>query len=117
MMIYIGNLPFQYTEEDIQGTLDLAMHMCTILMVRLMTDENNRSRGFAFVEVPDDEAQNAELLIASLDGLYLDGRKIRSAHVKPRKRRKPKPFDKEAFKKRWIPKRKELNDDSLEHPF
>ncbi|MCF8040323.1 MAG: RNA-binding protein [Desulfohalobiaceae bacterium] len=78
--MYVGNLAFQSTEEDIQK---LFGEYGEVTSVNLITDrETGRSRGFAFVEMPANEAQSA---MDSLDGTELDGRSLRVNEAKPRR--------------------------------
>jgi RNA recognition motif-containing protein len=70
--IYVGNLPFSSTEEDIQtlfGTYG------EVIQVYLPNDrETGRPRGFGFVEMEDDAAAKA---IQALDGKEFGGRSLR----------------------------------------
>jgi RNA recognition motif-containing protein len=72
MRIYVGNLPFTATEEEIRTLF--ASHG-NVQEVRLISDrETGRPRGFGFVEMDDEAAQKA---IAALDGHDLGGRTLR----------------------------------------
>ncbi|MDO4840780.1 MAG: RNA-binding protein, partial [Desulfovibrionaceae bacterium] len=52
--IYVGNLPWSATEEQVQ---DLFAAYGTVLSVKLISDrETGRARGFGFVEMEDDGA-------------------------------------------------------------
>jgi cold-inducible RNA-binding protein len=81
MNIYVGNLPFRTTGDDLErlfgeyGQVDSAA---------VITDrDTGRSRGFGFVEMGDDaEARRA---IEELDGHDLDGRRLRVNEAKPRR--------------------------------
>jgi RNA recognition motif-containing protein len=78
--MYVGNLAFQSTEDDIQK---LFGEYGEVLSVNLITDrETGRSRGFAFVEMNDDDAQSA---METLDGTELDGRNLRVNEARPRR--------------------------------
>ena len=78
--MYVGNLAFQSTEDDIQK---LFGEYGEVLSVNLITDrETGRSRGFAFVEMNDEDAKSA---MESLDGTELDGRSLRVNEAKPRR--------------------------------
>ena len=53
--IYVGNLPWAATEEQVQ---DLFAEYGKVLSVKLVSDrETGRARGFGFVEMEDGEAQ------------------------------------------------------------
>jgi RNA recognition motif-containing protein len=73
MNIYVGNLSWNLTEEDLQNLF--APHG-EVTSAKIVTDKfnNNRSKGFGFVEMPNDgEGQAA---IAALNGTEVDGRSI-----------------------------------------
>jgi RNA recognition motif-containing protein len=77
--LYVGNLPFKSTEDDIHN---LFSQYGEVESVNLITDrETGRSRGFAFVEMPDDQANAA---MQSLDGTDFDGRNLRINEARPR---------------------------------
>jgi RNA recognition motif-containing protein len=78
--IYIGNLSFKATEEDLQT---LFSHFGEVSSVRIITDrETGRSRGFAFVEMPDkDEAEEA---IEKVNGTEIAGRTVTVNEARPR---------------------------------
>ncbi|MEX1281019.1 MAG: RNA-binding protein [Acidimicrobiia bacterium] len=80
MNLFVGNLPFTTTDAELHrmfepyGTVDSA---------RVITDrETGRSRGFGFVEMPD-EAANAA--IEALDGSDIGGRNITVNEARPRR--------------------------------
>jgi RNA recognition motif-containing protein len=80
--IYLGNLPFSATEDQIR---DLIGQHGTVHSVALINDrETGRPRGFGFVEV-DDEALNN--VIQALDGYEMDGRALRVNEAQERPRR------------------------------
>ncbi len=71
--IYVGNLPFSSSEEDLES---LFGRHGTVASVNVITDrETGRPRGFAFVEM--ESAGDADNAIRALDGTNLDGRDIR----------------------------------------
>ncbi|MDR0533936.1 MAG: RNA-binding protein [Verrucomicrobiales bacterium] len=77
--IFVGNLPFKATEEEIEQLF--AAHG-TVHGVKLLTDrETGRPRGFGFVEMDDAEAANA---VAALDGKDFQGRPLRINEARPR---------------------------------
>ena len=80
MNIYVGNLPFGATEDDLRS---LFSDFGTLTSVAVITDrDTGRSRGFGFVEVADDEL--ATKAIAQLDGYELDGRRLTINEARPR---------------------------------
>ena len=79
--IYIGNLPFSSTEEDLQ---DLFGRHGTVESVAVITDrETGRPRGFAFVEM--ENASAADDAIRALDGSDLGGRNIKVNEAQDRR--------------------------------
>ena len=68
--IFVGNLSFGATEASIRAVFE---SYGSVDRVNFVTDrETGRSRGFAFVEMPDSAA--ADRAIAELNGRELDGR-------------------------------------------
>ena len=83
--IYVGNLPWAATEEQVQ---DLFAEYGKVLSVKLVSDrETGRARGFGFVEMEDGEAQPA---IEALDNYSFGGRTLRVNEAKPRAPRPPR---------------------------
>lgn len=81
--IYVGNLPFQTTQDDLQN---LFAAYGAVAKVNLIMDRmTGRSRGFGFVEMPDEGA--AQAAIAALDGSDLEGRPLTVNVAQPRKER------------------------------
>ena len=79
--IYIGNIPFTSTEEELRTVFE---RHGDVASVSVITDrETGRSRGFAFVEMDDDSA--ADNAIRALDGSELGGRSIRVNEAEDRK--------------------------------
>jgi RNA recognition motif-containing protein len=78
--LFVGNLSFNTTENDLQDTF--AAHG-TVTEANLMMDRaTGRPRGFAFVTMSTaDEAQNA---INALNGATLDGRNLTVNEARPR---------------------------------
>jgi RNA recognition motif-containing protein len=78
--IYVGNLSFQATEDDLR---EVFAEYGSVSRISLPTDrETGRKRGFAFVEMADDSQE--DLAIAELDGAEWLGREIRVNKAKPR---------------------------------
>jgi cold-inducible RNA-binding protein len=78
--LYVGNLSFNTTENDLQDTF--AAHG-TVMETNLMMDRaTGRPRGFGFVTMSTpDEAQNA---IQALNGTSVDGRSLTVNEARPR---------------------------------
>ncbi|MFT5391440.1 MAG: RNA recognition motif-containing protein [Gammaproteobacteria bacterium] len=72
MKLYVGNLPWQTTEEDLR---ELFEGVGETQSVAVITDrETGRSRGFGFVEMSDNDARGA---IAQLNEKDFQGRTLR----------------------------------------
>jgi len=83
MNIYVSNLSFNVRDEDLH---EYFAEYGEVSSAKVIMDKfTNRSRGFAFVEMPDDEA--AKKAIQELDGASVDGRTINVAVAKPREER------------------------------
>ncbi len=77
--IYVGNLPFDSNEDDIR---ELFQQFGTVDAVKLITDrDTGRPRGFAFVEMPDEDAEAA---VRELDGKDFNGRGLRVNEARQR---------------------------------
>ena len=72
MNIYIGNLSYTVKESDLRQVME---DYGTVDSAKLIIDrDTNRSKGFAFVEMSDDEA--AKKVISELNGAEFDGRQM-----------------------------------------
>lgn len=83
MNIYVGNLPYSIDRDELKETFAAFGDVAT---ARIVTDrETNRSKGFGFVEMPNDaEARQA---IEALNGQDLGGRKAVVNEARPREER------------------------------
>ncbi len=80
MSIYVGNLNYEVTPEDLQEVFG---EYGSIKRVHLPTDrETGRKRGFGFVEMNTDEEETEA--INTLDGAEWMGRTIRVNKARPR---------------------------------
>ena len=80
MNIYVGNLPFETTEESLQVTFTEYGEVET---ARVITDRmTGRSRGFGFVEMANND--QAEAAIKALNGKDMDGRTLTVNEARPR---------------------------------
>jgi RNA recognition motif-containing protein len=83
MSIYVGNLSYKVTEDEISQTF---AEYGAVKRVQLPTDrETGRVRGFAFVEMATEEEENAA--IEALDGAEWMGRDLKVNKAKPREER------------------------------
>lgn len=80
MDIYVGNLPYSATEDDVTGLF--AAHG-PVERVKIITDrETGRSKGFAFVTLGDQSQLNAA--IEALNGYDFQGRALRVNASEPK---------------------------------
>jgi len=83
--IYVGNLPFTATEEEVRG---LFSPFGDVQSVKIVSDrETGRPRGFGFVEMADADADNA---IKALEGHDMGGRALKVNEARPRAPRPPR---------------------------
>ncbi|MEJ2685623.1 MAG: RNA-binding protein [Gammaproteobacteria bacterium] len=83
--IYVGNLPFSASDEDIRT---LFSQYGTVHAVKLVMDrETGRPRGFGFVEM---EAGDAATAIERLNGTEFGGRTLRVNEARERADRAPR---------------------------
>jgi RNA recognition motif-containing protein len=83
MNIYVSNLSFNVQDEDLR---EFFAEYGEVTSAKVITDKfTNRSRGFGFVEMADDEA--ARKAIAELNGGVVEGRTINVTEAKPREER------------------------------
>ncbi|MBE6380649.1 MAG: RNA-binding protein [Lentisphaerae bacterium] len=82
MNIYVGNLPYSTTREDLEALFGEfgAVDAARVVMDR----ETGRSKGFGFVEMADDAAKAA---IEKLNGSEIGGRKAVINEARPREDR------------------------------
>ena len=86
--LFVGNLPYETTEQDLEALFGQAGAVETVTVVRdRMT---GRARGFAFVEMATDE--DAQKAIEMFNGYDLDGRKLAVNEARPMAERKPRSF-------------------------
>ena len=80
--IYVGNLSFQTTEDDLSNFFKT---VGAVDSVSIITDrDTGRSKGFGFVEMNDEDADKA---IAELNGQELNGRALTVNEARPREDR------------------------------
>lgn len=86
MNIYISNLGFNVQDQDLSGFFTEYGEVSSAKVI--MDKVTGRSRGFGFVEMPDDEA--SKKAIAALDGKTIDGRAIQVKEARPKEDRPSK---------------------------
>src|SRR6266849_10046063 len=85
--LFVGNMSFQTTESDLNA---LFKPFGQVGRVNVVKDrETGRARGFAFVEMPNDE--EAAKAIAALDGKEVGGRNLKVNEARPKTERSSAP--------------------------
>ncbi|HAF06983.1 MAG: RNA-binding protein [bacterium] len=79
MKIYVGNLSFSLTDEELKKEFEVFGEVNSVTIIK--DRETNRSKGFGFVEMSDENAQKA---INELNGKEVAGRKLVVNQAKPR---------------------------------
>jgi RNA recognition motif-containing protein len=83
--LFVGNMSFQTTEAELS---ELFKPFGQVTRIHLAMDrETGRARGFAFVEMPNDE--EASKAIAGLDGKAVGGRNLKVNEARPKAERAP----------------------------
>jgi RNA recognition motif-containing protein len=80
MNIYVGNLPYSVTENDLR---DVFSQHGEVTSASVITDKfSGQSKGFGFVEMPKNS--EADAAIKALNGSALKGRNIKVNQAQPR---------------------------------
>ncbi|MDR1120433.1 MAG: RNA-binding protein [Dysgonamonadaceae bacterium] len=83
MNIYVANLNYRVSSEDLEG---IFAEYGTVTSAQVITDNlSGRSRGFGFVEMPDEAA--AKKAIEELNGSEYDGKEIVVSVARPKTER------------------------------
>ena len=77
--LYVGNLPFETTESDLQALFESVGPVSTINVIK--DRETGRARGFAFVEMID--VDGARKAISELDKHQYGGRSLTVNEARP----------------------------------
>ncbi len=83
MNIYVGNLPYNTTEDELRGAFEEFGATDSVAIIK--DKMTGKSRGFGFVEMSDDNA--AEQAISELDGEDFGGRSLTVNEARPREER------------------------------
>ncbi|HMT73502.1 MAG TPA: RNA-binding protein [Chitinophagaceae bacterium] len=97
MNIYVSNLPFAVADEDLRSYFADYGEVTSAKVI--MDKYTNRSKGFGFVEMSDDEA--AQKAISELDGATVEGRSIKVSVAKPKEERPAKSSKPSYSNSRW----------------
>ena len=83
MNIYVGNLTFETTDDSLQASFT---EFGEVTSARVITDrESGRSRGFGFVEMPQNA--QAEAAIQAMNGKDIGGRNLTVNEARPKEDR------------------------------
>ena len=83
MNIYVGNLSYGMSEDELREAFSAYGDVAS---VKILSDrETGRSRGFGFVEMPNQS--EGEAAVNQLNGKELGGRTLRVNEARPRERR------------------------------
>ena len=80
MKIYVGNLSYDTRDEDLRSAFAAYGEVAEATVIS--DRDTNRSRGFGFVEMPDQAA--AQAAMQGLNGKEVDGRALTVNEAKPR---------------------------------
>jgi cold-inducible RNA-binding protein len=84
MNIYVGNLSYGMSEDELRDAFGAFGEVSSVKI--LMDRETGRSRGFGFVEMPNQS--EAETAIAQLNGKDVGGRALRINEARPREQQR-----------------------------
>lgn len=77
--LFVGGLPFEMADADLNK---IFAEYGTVISAKVINDkETGRSRGFAFVEIQEDD--KADLAIAELNGAMIDNKTIAVSEARP----------------------------------
>ncbi len=83
MNIYVGNLSYSLSESELRDAFAAYGEVSSVKV--LMDRESGRSRGFGFVEMPNQD--EAEAAVAEINGKEVGGRPLRVNEARPREAR------------------------------
>jgi RNA recognition motif-containing protein len=86
MNIYVGNLPYTLTEDDLKSAFSEFGEVSSANII--MDKMSGQPKGFGFVEMPDDS--EADQAIKALNESALNGRNIKVNQARPRGERSPR---------------------------
>jgi RNA recognition motif-containing protein len=88
MRIYVGNLPYSATDEDLREAFG---EFGELASAEVVTDKfSGQSKGFGFVEMPNNA--DADQAIKALNDTMLKGRKLTVNEARPRPERPQRKF-------------------------
>jgi RNA recognition motif-containing protein len=88
MRIYVGNLPYSVTDDDLRDTFSEFGELSSAEVVK--DKFSGQSKGFGFVDMPNNS--DADQAIKSLNDSVMKGRKITVNEARPRAERPQRRF-------------------------
>lgn len=86
MNIFVGNLPYGISEQDLRHEFEAFGQVDSVRVIK--DRETGKSKGFGFVEMPDQSA--AQRAVTALNGKEIGGRKAVVNESRPREERPPR---------------------------
>jgi len=80
MRIYVGNLSYQATEDDLRDAFSAHGQVASVEVIK--DKFSGQPKGFAFIDMP--AKAEADAAVKTLNGTDLKGRKINVSEAKPR---------------------------------
>lgn len=80
MNIYVGNLAYNVTEEDLRQSFEAFGQVASVSIIK--DKFSGQSKGFGFVEIPVKE--EAEAALSGMNGKEIKGRKLNVNEARPR---------------------------------
>lgn len=87
MNIFVGNLSFEAAEADVQKLFEGFGDVARVAIVMRKEKKTAKSRGFGFVEMPDE--QQALAALAALNGREFMGRVLNTSPARPKTEAQP----------------------------
>jgi RNA recognition motif-containing protein len=80
MNIYVGNLSYSVTEDDLRQAFEAFGQVASVSIIK--DKFSNQSKGFGFVEMPSQE--EAQAAISGMNGKEIKGRAMNVNEARPR---------------------------------
>jgi RNA recognition motif-containing protein len=80
MKIYVGNLSYNVTEEDLRQAFEAFGQIASASIIK--DKFSGQSKGFGFIEMP--ESEEAQTAISSMNGKQMEGRTLNVNEARPR---------------------------------
>ena len=80
MNIYVGNMAYNVTEEDLKKAFEAYGQVASVNVIR--DQYSNQSKGFGFVEMPN--SSEAQAAMSALNGTDVKGRALNVSQARPK---------------------------------